>query len=54
MFENEPAVEDFEDFIDTENRIVPNFMDETSSDEHVNKLEEVSIEALNAGTIVCS
>lgn len=56
MFENEPAVEDFEDFINTENRIMPNFTDdtETSLDEHVNKLEEVGIEALNTGTNVLS
>lgn len=55
MFENEPADEDFEDFIDTENRIMPNIMDdtETASDEHVNKLE-VSREVLNTGTIVLS
>lgn len=49
MFENEPAKEDFEDFINTENGIVPNFTDdtETSSDEHVNKLEELGMEVLN-------
>ena len=43
-----------EDFIDTENRIIPNFMDdtETASEEHVNKLE-VSI-VLNTGMIVLS
>ena len=53
MFENEPADEDFEDFINTENGIMPNFMDDTeiSSDEHVNKLEEVGIEVLNTGTM---
>ena len=38
-----------EDFTHTEDRIMPNFMDDTeaSSAGHVNKLEEVGIEVLN-------
>lgn len=53
MFENEPADEDLEDFISTENGIMPNLMDDTEapSDEHANKLG-AGIEVPNTGTLV--